>query len=302
MPVAGDDLGGDVLALQAEPLHHPGLDRGGHRGVGPDRARELAVGELLEGVLEPLQVAVGLEGEPGEPEPEGRRLGVDAVGAADAEGVALLDRPLDQGIAVGAGAGEQDRSRLLELQREGGVEDVGGGEAVVDPAAVLADRCGDDVDEGGDVVVGDLLALVDGLDGERGVLAAGARRLLGDDPLLRPGLRRRQLDLEPALELALLGPDLPDLGAGVAGDHRLPSQAVARAIGSPIARRIRGSSLDGRPNAPPDRSADRRRAARTGGPQLAGAWRCGCHVSILRNSRECGLGMDTRSGLRISTR
>ena len=46
----------------------------------------------------------------------------------------------------------------------------------MDPAAVLADRPGDDVDEGGDVVVGDPLALLDRLDRERG---AGPRRLGG---------------------------------------------------------------------------------------------------------------------------
>ena len=98
----GIDLGGDVLALQPEPLHHPRLDRRRHRGVGADRAGELAEGELLEGVGEALEVAVGLEGEAGEAQAEGRRLGVDAVGAADAERVALLERPLDQRVAVGA--------------------------------------------------------------------------------------------------------------------------------------------------------------------------------------------------------
>ena len=106
--VAGDDLGGDVLALQAELLHHPRLDRGRDRGVGADRARELAEAQLREGFFEPLQVAVGLEGEAGEPQAEAGRLGVDAVGAADAERVAVLERPLDQRVAVVAGAGEDD--------------------------------------------------------------------------------------------------------------------------------------------------------------------------------------------------
>ena len=52
----------------------------------------------------------------------------------------------------------------------------------MDPAAVLADRGGDDVDEGGDVVVGDLLALLDRLDRERGVLAAGRAASSGTTP------------------------------------------------------------------------------------------------------------------------
>ena len=183
MAVARDDLGGDVLAPQPEPLHHPRLDRGRDRGVGADRAGELAEGELLEGVGEAVEVAVGLEGEAGEAQAEGGRLGVDAVGAPDAERVAVLQRPLDQRVAVGARAGEDDLAGLAQLQRERRVEHVGGGQAVVDPAAVLADRGGDDVDEGGDVVVGDPLPLVDRLDREGGV---GSRRLGGLARARRP--------------------------------------------------------------------------------------------------------------------
>ena len=144
----------------------------------PTAPESLPTRELREGLLQPVEVAVGLEGEAGEPQPEGGRLGVDAVGAADAEGVAVLERPLDQRVAVGAGAGDDDLARPPQLQRQRRVEHVGGGEAVVDPAPVLADRGGDDVDEGGDVVVGHLLALVDRLDREGRPLARLARRLL----------------------------------------------------------------------------------------------------------------------------
>ncbi len=55
-----------------------------------------------------------------------------------------------------------------QLQRERGVEHVRGGQAEVDPAPGLARRGGEHVDERGHVVVGDLLALVDRLDGEAG--------------------------------------------------------------------------------------------------------------------------------------
>ena len=60
-------------------------------------------------------VAVGLEGEAGQPQAEGGRLGVDAVGAADAERVAVLQRPRDQGVAVGARPGDDDLAGLLQL-------------------------------------------------------------------------------------------------------------------------------------------------------------------------------------------
>ena len=42
----------------------------------------------------------------------------------------------------------------------------------------------------------------------------------GIAPDLGPAVERRQLDLEPACELALLRPDPAHLGPGVAGDHR----------------------------------------------------------------------------------
>ena len=52
----------------------------------------------------------------------------------------------------------------------------------MDPAPVLAHRGGDDVDEGGDVVVGDPLALVDRLDGEGGICPRRRGGLGGTTP------------------------------------------------------------------------------------------------------------------------
>src|SRR6185369_4788133 len=70
-------------------------------------------------------------------------------------------------------------------------------------------------------------ALFDRLDSEGGLRS----RLLGclrrHHALRRPGLGGRELDFEPALQLRLLGPDRPDLGAGVAGDHALIIRAAS---------------------------------------------------------------------------
>ena len=178
----------------------------------PTAPESLPKASCSKASVEPGQVAIGLEGEAGEAQAEGGRLGVDAVGAADAERVAVLERPLDQGVAVGAGARQHDLAGLAQLQRQRRVEHVGGGQPVVDPAPVLADRGGDDVDEGGDVVVGHLLALVDRLDREGGVGPRRLGRLARHRALLGPGLGGGQLDLEPALELALRRPDRADLG------------------------------------------------------------------------------------------
>src|SRR5687768_4577788 len=91
----------------------------------------------------------------------------------------------------------------------------------MDPASLVADRGGDDVDERGDIVVGGLLALGDRGDVEGGPLPAGGRGIDGHDPLLGAGLDRGQLDLEPGRHLALLGPHCAHFGARVARYHAL---------------------------------------------------------------------------------
>ena len=128
----------------------------------------------------------------------------------------VLARALGQRGGQRAGAGHDHVAGAAQLQRERGVEHVGGGEPVVDPAPGLARRRAEHVDERGDVVVGDPLALLDRLDGER----RGADRLRGrppDGPVERLG--GGDLDVAPGGHARLVGPDGADLGAGVALDH-----------------------------------------------------------------------------------
>ena len=89
---------------------------------------------------------------------------MDAVGPTDAERVGELPRPADERIAVRPCTSHDDLPGLPQLQRERGVEDVRGGQAVVQPATLIPDRVGDDVNEGRDVVAGGPLALLDRLD------------------------------------------------------------------------------------------------------------------------------------------
>ena len=79
--VPGDHLGGRHRR-QAERGADPGLDRGVDVGVGPDRARQLADGDGVAGGAQAAAVAVGLQRPQRELDPEGRGLGVHAVGAA----------------------------------------------------------------------------------------------------------------------------------------------------------------------------------------------------------------------------
>ena len=146
-------------------------------------------------------------------------------------------------VAVGPRRADHDLAGLAQLQSQRRVEHVGGGEAVMDPAPVLADRLRDDVDEGGDVMVGHLLALVDRLNRERRVRARSLRRLPRNHPLLSPSLGSRQLHLQPALQLPLRAPNTRHLRPRIPGDHRTPPLArVARRRGPPIAEGSRSES------------------------------------------------------------
>ena len=122
--------------------------------------------------------AVALERErpAGELEPERRRLGVDAVRAPDRDRVAMLLRPGDDGGERPLDAVEHERARFADLQRERGVEHVRRGQAVVEPAALLAELLRDRVDERGDVVVRSRLDLRHALGRRRRPPAPGSRR------------------------------------------------------------------------------------------------------------------------------
>ena len=108
----------------------------------------------------------------------------------------------------------------------------------MEPASLLAEALGDGVDERGGVVVERRLDLGDAL-GRRGGRVRGERRggVGRHDPELGPGGGRRQLDLEPGRELALVRPDAGHGRAGVAGDHLPQCRA-----GAGQARRMRSAS------------------------------------------------------------
>ena len=65
----------------------------------------------------------------------------------------MLLRPRDDGGERAVEALEDQRAGVADLKRERRVDDVRGGEAVVEPAAFRAELLGDGVDERGEVVV-----------------------------------------------------------------------------------------------------------------------------------------------------
>src|SRR5437763_85258 len=95
MPIALHDLRRDGVGLESETLAGEPLELRIGRGIGADRARELADAHRLERSGQTGARAVELERPAGELEPEGRRLGVHAVRPPDADVVAVALRPLD---------------------------------------------------------------------------------------------------------------------------------------------------------------------------------------------------------------
>src|SRR5579884_2055351 len=195
-------------------------------GAGSSPSRSHAIRSSSGSVAAYVPPAHELERPAGELEPERRRLGVDAVRASHLERLALL---LRAGGDDGEGAVdslEDQRSRLPDLERERGVDDVGGGEAVVEPAAFLAEPLRDGVDERRGVVVERRFELRHALGRRRRrALRERGGRVRRDDAQLRPRGRRGELDLEPRGELALVRPDPGHGRTGVARDHRSQSRA-----------------------------------------------------------------------------
>ena len=221
--VALEDLRRGRRRLEPEPLARDPLELRVGRRIRADGARELADAHALERARDArARSRSSSNAQPASLSAERRRLGVHAVRAAHLERAAVLLGPRDDDGERAVEPVEDQRAGLADLERERRVDDVGGGEAVVEPAALLAELLGDRVDEGGGVVVERRLDLGDPLRRRRrGLRLERARGLRGHDAELGPGRRGRELDLEPGRELALVRPDPGHGRAGVAGDHCL---------------------------------------------------------------------------------
>ena len=133
----------------------------------------------------------------------------------------LLPRTGGQRLHQPVGAGQDQLSDVPQLQPEGGVEHVRRGEPEVDPAPGLPGGGAEDVDEGGHIVIGDPLALLDRLDGEARAadrLELGLGGAVGAEQE-RQLLGGRHLHAPPRLHARLVAPQAAELRPRVAGDH-----------------------------------------------------------------------------------
>ena len=134
MPVALHDLRRRRLGLEPEPLARDALDLGIDRRVVPDRAGELPDPHARERGREPLTVALELERPDGELEAERRRLGVNAVRAADRQRQPVLLGALHDRVEGAVDPGQDELAGRADLERERRVDDVRRGQPVVEPA------------------------------------------------------------------------------------------------------------------------------------------------------------------------
>ncbi len=156
-------------------------------------------------------------------EPEGDRLGVDAVAAADGRGELMLEGAAFQHLQQLVHVGDQDVGGALQLHGEAGVEYVARRHALVQEAGFRPGALRDVSQEGDDVVLGLGLDRVDALDVERARLGIGlphgAGGFPGDDAQVGHRIEGMRLDLEPDAETAFGGPDRDHIGTRVARDH-----------------------------------------------------------------------------------
>ena len=223
MAVAGDHLG-RRHRTQAERLAHMTLDLGRDVRVGADGTTELHHRHVVAGSSQPGAIAIDLERPQRHLGTEGRRLGVDSVRATDHHRVAVFaGDPQERGEQLGRGL-DQQVGGIAQRPAQRRVDHVGRRQPVVDPRrSRRADRSLYDVDERGDVVIGDRLTVEHGLHerliGDRRLPAAGLRIIDRNDPERCMTFGGEQLDLEPATETNRVAPHRVHLGRGVARDH-----------------------------------------------------------------------------------
>ena len=148
------------------------------------------------------------------------------MGATHAERLPVLLSTRDDRDERTLEAFEDERPRILHGEGQCRVEHVGRREPVVEPATLLAESGRDRIDERGNVVVRLALDLGDAL-GARDDRPAPdlVDRIVRHEPDLGPPLERRELDVEPSVQLLLLRPDQAHGRAGVASNHERHSRA-----------------------------------------------------------------------------
>jgi hypothetical protein len=211
----------------AEFLANVSLDARTEMRAGAHSTGNLAHGHHFAGALQPFQGAAKFIIHQRKLETERRRLGMDAVAAADAgRELVFIGAALDDGQQF-FHVGDENVRRLLHLHGVAGVTDVAAGEAEVEPAAgVVVDGFGDGGGEGDDVVVQCFfqLALPCNQTGQVGKPFVAASldffKISGGNHFFpHQSLAGKKFNLQPEAELVFIGPNGPHFRPGVTRNH-----------------------------------------------------------------------------------
>ena len=227
--IAANNLRGQRVVNQAQVLADIFLDKRLDGAVRADSARDGTKGNVLAGILKTVQIALEFPGPRAKLHAKGHRLGMDAMSAAGAERVALLEGATLANLAELLDVLDDQVAGLGELVAQGRVAQIRAGHAIVNPAAGLGVALGNigiDVflhvgQEGNDVVARDFLDLIDLRLLKVGMVADPLGLVFGNTDLaeLRLGLAGQNLDFLPNGVLVLEGEDVSHLRAGIAIDH-----------------------------------------------------------------------------------
>jgi len=216
--IALDDLGGDGSDVQAEFVADFFLNVGAQVGSVADGAGDFSELHVAGGFAETGNVALIL-GEPvGDFQAKGDGFGVNAVGAADLRGVLELVGAEVEDFAEEDEVAFDEARGLADEECLGGVDDVVGGHAVVEPAGGLGitDGFADGHGEGDDVVLDAGFELVDALGVDFGFRAKHGGGVFGDEAGFGESVGGGEFDVEPALVFVGVAPDAAHIFAGVA--------------------------------------------------------------------------------------
>ncbi len=206
MTVTTQHLRSHGSGLQSEMRAYILLNERRDVGVVAHRAAQFARLHTFRRLLETLQIALH-RGEPQRPlQPEGGHIGVHTVRAAYHGRIAELIGAARYDIQHLVQILAEDGVRLLDEVAVGGVHHIGGGQAVMHPLPLLAQRLAHRTRESHHIVARYLLYLVNALHIKARLLTEKSHVLLGDNPQFGPRLGCKQFHLQIGLELVLLCP------------------------------------------------------------------------------------------------
>ena len=206
MAVALDHLGADVGACDSELFAYEVLHEWRDVGEIAHYPADLAYLYAFGGLLEAGEVALHLSSPKHPFQPERCDVGMDAVGAAYAGLLFVFLCLLAEHLDIFLYVFEKNFVGLLEEVAVGGVYNVGGGQPVVHPLALVAKRFADRARECHHVVACLKLYLLNAVDVEGGFLVELLDVLAGHDAEFTPGFGCEKLYLKICAELVFLSP------------------------------------------------------------------------------------------------